>query len=74
METQSEWDAGDMGCGELVLFLRQKLLALPAGGVLKLSATDAGAKEDIPAWCRVSGHRLLLAEPPVFFIERKENS
>ena len=68
----SDWDAGDMGCGELVLFLRQKVLALPSSGVLRLLARDEGAKEDIPAWCRVTGHSLVASEPPFYFIQKKK--
>jgi len=52
------WDAGDMGCGELVLDLRFRLLAMP-GRVLKLVATDAGARDEALAW----GFLNRLAEP-----------
>jgi tRNA 2-thiouridine synthesizing protein A len=68
-----EWDAGDMGCGELVLQLRFRLLELAGGSLFKLTATDPGAPEDLPAWCRMTGHRLLEAEHPVYWIRRKEN-
>ena len=53
-----EWDAGDLGCGTLVLELRQRLRAMP-GGVLKVTASDAGAPQDLPAWCRLTGNQLL---------------
>lgn len=66
----STWDAGDMGCGELVLELRQRLLAMP-GGTLKLVATDAGAPEDIPAYCRLTQHTLLHAAPPAYWIRAR---
>jgi tRNA 2-thiouridine synthesizing protein A len=70
-EIVSEWDAGDMGCGELVLELRMRLTALPAGSHFKLIARDPGVPEDLPAWCRMTGHRLLQASPPEYLIERK---
>ncbi len=63
----AEWDAGGMGCGELVMELRLRLRAMP-GGVLRLVATDAGAPEDLPAWCRMTGHVLVHAAPPVFWL------
>ncbi len=66
------WDAGGMSCGDLVLALRLRLKALPAGAVLRLTATDPGAPEDIPAWCRLTGHALLRSEPPNYFIRRKD--
>ena len=56
------WDAGDMGCGELVIHLRKRLLAMP-GKVLKLVAHDPGAPADLPAYCRMTGHELIREEP-----------
>jgi tRNA 2-thiouridine synthesizing protein A len=68
----ASWDAGHMGCGDLVLALRGRLLALPPGDVLKVTALDPAAPEDLPAWCRLTGHRLLRAEHPDYYIQRKE--
>ncbi len=56
------WDAGELGCGELVLGLRKRLHAMP-GRVLKVVALDPGAPEDLPAWCRMTGHELLRHDP-----------
>jgi tRNA 2-thiouridine synthesizing protein A len=67
-----EWDAGDLGCGDLVLQLRFKMEALAPGEVLRLVALDAGARADLPAWCRMTGHVLLTADHPVYIIRRKE--
>ena len=70
-EVAATWDAGDLGCGDLVLGLRGRLLKLEPGAVLKLVARDPAAPEDLPAWCRLTGHRLLAASHPTYFIERK---
>lgn len=67
-----EWDAGDMGCGDLVLELRGRVEALVAGRVLRLTARDPGAPADIPAWCRMTGHALVSAQHPIYLIRRKE--
>lgn len=67
----AELDAGDKGCGELVLELRVRMKALAPGDVLRLVARDLGAPEDLPAWCRMTGHQLRAAEHPVYWIERK---
>ena len=67
----AEWDAGDMGCGDLVMELRMRLLAMVPGQVLRLVARDPGAPEDLPAWCRLTGHALLAAGHPVYWIRRK---
>jgi len=72
IQPDDAWDAGGLGCGELVILLRGRLLALPPGACLLLTATDPGAIHDIPAWCRLTGHGLLRAEPPRFLIRRKD--
>jgi tRNA 2-thiouridine synthesizing protein A len=61
-----------MGCGDLVLALRLRMAALPSGATLRLVARDPGAKEDIPAWCRLTGHKLLAQDHPQYWIQRKE--
>lgn len=67
-----DWDAGDLGCGDLVIRLRFRLKAMQAGQVLRVHATDAGAREDLPAWCRMTGETLLAYEPErhLYFIQR----
>lgn len=45
----AEWDAGAMGCGELILELRTRMRALRPGQVLRLIAHDPGAIEDMSA-------------------------
>lgn len=52
------WDAGDLGCGPLVLELRKRLRKMP-GRVLKVTALDPGAPVDLPAWCRLTGNELV---------------
>ena len=66
------WDAGDMGCGELLILLRKRLRDMP-GGTLKLIASDTGAIEDIPAYCRITGHELRRAVHPAYWIRARTN-
>jgi tRNA 2-thiouridine synthesizing protein A len=68
----AEWDAGDLACGDLILQLRGRMDSMRPGHVLRLVARDLGAPEDLPAWCRLTGHALLAAEHPVYLILRKE--
>lgn len=58
-----------MGCGELVLELRFRMADLAKGAQLHLIATDPGAREDLPAWCRMTGQRLVRAEHPDYWIQ-----
>ncbi len=67
----TDWDAGAMACGELVLALRVRLTALPTAALLRVRATDPAAPDDLPAWCRMTGHTLVEAEHPYYLIRRK---
>lgn len=67
-----EWDAGDMGCGDLVLELRMRLQPMAPGTVIRVTARDPGAPADMPAWCGMTGHSLVHQKHPVYFIRRKE--
>jgi tRNA 2-thiouridine synthesizing protein A len=62
LHADAEWNAGDLGCGTLVLDLRKRLRAMP-GRVLKVIALDLGAPEDLPAWCRLTQNELLDHDP-----------
>ena len=62
LRADAEWDAGDLGCGDLVLDLRRRLKAMP-GGVLRVIANDLGAPQDLPAWCRLTRNELLGHDP-----------
>ncbi|HEY7679941.1 MAG TPA: sulfurtransferase TusA family protein [Terriglobia bacterium] len=73
LTSDDEWDAGDMGCGELLMLLRPRIQSLRPGAVLRLVARDAGAPEDLPSWCRLTGHNLIAAHHPEYWIQRKES-
>ena len=63
-------DAGDMECGELLLLLRDRIATLSEKGVLKLTTRAPAASLDLKAWCRMTGHRMVKATPPDFYIQR----
>lgn len=68
------FDAGDLGCGELLVLLVKQMKALAPGQVLQVVTTDPGAAEDLPAWCRLRGHELIRVETsggrPSYWIRR----
>lgn len=66
-------DAGDQGCGDLVLELRNVLADLAPGSVLHVTATDPAAPIDLPAWCGLTGHRLEYAVHPDYWIRRRND-
>jgi tRNA 2-thiouridine synthesizing protein A len=52
--------------------LRLRLKAMEPGELLKLTARDPGAREDLPAWCRLTGHELVESGHPTYWIRRRE--
>jgi tRNA 2-thiouridine synthesizing protein A len=68
----SHFDAGPAGCGELLMRLREAFADLPPGHVLHVKAHDSGVKEDLPAWCGMTGHALVHAAHPDYYIRRRD--
>ncbi len=65
-------DGGPLGCGELLVLLHVKMRDLQIGQVMDVVTYDPGAHEDLPAWCRMTGHTLLLEQDQHFFIRKGE--
>lgn len=65
------WDAGDMGCGELIMLLAKKIKPLSQGAYFEIIARDVGGVEDLPAWARMTGNNLVFCEPPRYIFKRK---
>jgi tRNA 2-thiouridine synthesizing protein A len=55
-----------------VLQLKLRLDGMAPGQLMRLVARDPGVRADLPAWCRLTGHRLVAADHPVYLIRRKE--
>lgn len=53
------YDAGPTGCGELIMNLFITMKKLNSGQIIEVISYDPGAREDIPAWCRMQKHTLL---------------
>jgi len=52
-------DAKRMLCPMPVIRTQDKIKTLNAGDVLEVVCTDPGALNDVPAWCRINGHKVL---------------
>lgn len=67
-------DAKGLTCPLPVLRARKAMGEVPAGGVLRVEATDPGAVKDFDAFCKAGGHRLLAQNAEngvlVFFIKK----
>ena len=54
------YDFEEMSCGDLLIALLKAMRPLPVGTLVEVRALDPGAPIDIPAWCRMVGHTLLV--------------
>ena len=56
--TDFELDAQRLMCPMPVIRTQDRIKELNPGDHLKVICTDPGAKNDIPAWCRINGHQV----------------
>ncbi|HYO19084.1 MAG TPA: sulfurtransferase TusA family protein [Dermatophilaceae bacterium] len=49
-------EGGDLGCGELLILVHQRVRDLPGGTLIGIATTDPAAVIDLPAWCYLTGH------------------
>lgn len=54
-------DARGLLCPLPVIRVQDRVATLRPGDLLEVRCTDPGALQDIPAWCRISGHTVLEA-------------
>ena len=52
-------DARNLLCPMPVIRTQDRVKALNTGDMLEVRCTDPGALNDIPAWCRIHGHRVV---------------
>lgn len=58
---RQQLDARRLLCPLPVIRTQAAVKKLAPGDVLEVTATDPGVLQDIPAWCRVHGHKVLAA-------------
>ena len=54
-----ELDARRMLCPMPVIKTQNKVKTLQVGDTLEVTCTDPGVVNDIPAWCRINGHKFI---------------
>jgi len=52
-------DARRLFCPMPVIRAQDQIKSLQPGDTLEVVSTDHGALNDIPAWCRINGHRVV---------------
>ena len=73
LEIARRWEAGQSGCGVLIVGLKRELHRIQAGELLQVTALDAGASADLPAWCRLTGHTLVAADHPTYVLKKRDD-
>ncbi len=53
-------DAVGEACGTVTPLIQQTLSALQPGQVLEVLTHDPATRAGVPAWCRLTGHALVL--------------
>lgn len=75
IEPDVTYDAGPTGCGELIMNLFLSMRKMEKSQIIMVSSYDPGAREDIPAWCRLQKHTLLGIDKKEkvwnYFIQKK---
>ena len=59
LEMKAESESAGSTCALLTPAIKAKLRELDTGQVLEVRVNDPTAREDIAAWCRLSGNELL---------------
>lgn len=59
MNSDKVLDAKGLACPMPIVKTKKMIDELQAGQVLEVHATDKGAKSDLTAWARSTGHELL---------------
>ena len=63
-------DCRGMRCPQPIIELARRITGIEPGGQIELLADDPAAAPDLTAWCRMTGHELVLSDPPRFLVRR----
>lgn len=55
-------DAKRLLCPMPVIKVQNRVNELVPGDILEVVCTDPGAMNDVPAWCRINGHKVLQSK------------
>lgn len=76
MNADKELAGSGLACVTLTPGIRQAMSAMQASEVLKVFSDDPAAREGVPAWCRLTGNKLIDMEElnssdTLFYIQKK---
>ena len=78
MNADKELAATGMACVTLTPSIKLAISSLQGSEVLKVFNDDPASREGVPAWCRLTGHKLievkeLNSSDTIFYIQKKTN-
>jgi len=62
MPTDETLDCHRLPCPMPVIPVQDRVAELAPGDTVTAVRTDPGAVQDLPAWCRITGHELVATE------------
>jgi len=65
----TELDARNLMCPLPVIRAQDRIKTMRRGELLNVICSDPGALNDIPAWCRINGHRVISTVHDDYTIE-----
>lgn len=65
---------GELGCGDLIYELKLQFERVEPGDLVRIVTDDPGAPRELPAWCRMTRHRLLEADKPFYVIKARDRN
>ena len=72
-----EVDARRLFCPLPVIRLQDCINKQAAGSEVKITCTDPGTMQDIPAWCRINGHQVVSCDQQeyefIFLVRKAQN-
>lgn len=70
MQATQTLDTKGQLCPLPVIKTQNAIQGMSPGETLRVEATDPGVMHDIPAWCRINGHKILntYQEDRIFYL------
>ena len=72
LQADAFYDAGDRGCASGTMDdIADCMLSLAPNQTLEIRATDPSVTADLAAWCRLTGHALIMQAGDRYLIRHK---
>jgi tRNA 2-thiouridine synthesizing protein A len=75
IEVALEVDASGLRCPEPLMLVRNKIMDMQSGQVIKVTATDPSTSWDFPNFCKFLKHEMVLSytdeAPYLYWIKKK---